>query len=285
MTVTQNLILVSILRGGIYALVSVGFSLTLGVMNISNFAHGEFYMLGAYAGYFAFTVLNLPPLVAMLLGALFSFGAGVLVEKSLLYRLRKMGERDWLVNSFLLTAGLSVVLQNLVQLVWGTTYRGIPQYWAGSLQLFPGVSIAMDRAASLLIACSAIVALWVFLSKTKTGRAIRAVAQDSTGAVLVGIDLDKMQTLAFAVGCALAGLAGAILLYMTPAFPDSDGLGKRRCSHTGWVCCGAARVGGFLPPRKGLAGRGYSRCAHVGAAVQTIRDPWKQGQGRLGKVG
>jgi branched-chain amino acid transport system permease protein len=215
----QNLLLTGILRGGLYALMAVGLALVFGVMNICHFAHGEYYVIGAYAAYFAYVGFGLNPILAIIIAALLSFLAGAVTEKIFFMPLRRLNKGEWIMNAFLLTAGLSVALQNTYKLVWGVRYRGITQYWDASIEIFPGMAIAADRLVGLGIAILAILALWFFLQKTSTGRAIRAVSQDERGAMLVGIKLDRIYTLTFALGSMFAGLGGASLLSLTPAYP------------------------------------------------------------------
>ncbi len=217
--ILQNLLVAGVLRGGLYALMAVGLALTFGVMNICNFAHGEFYVIGAYFAYFAYATFGLDPLLAIALAAVGSFVAGAVVEKSLLLPLRRRSKDEWIMNTFLLTAGLSVALQSIFKLVWGVRYKGITQYWDSQVQITPSMSIAADRVVAFAIAMGAIALFWLFLQRTRVGRAIRAVSQDEAGAMLVGINLDQIQTLAFALGCMLAGLGGASLLSLSPAYP------------------------------------------------------------------
>jgi len=217
-TIFQNLLVTGLLRGGLYALMAVGLALVFGVMNICHFAHGEYYVLGAYAAFFAFATYGLNPIVSILVAALISFLAGVITEKLLFYPLRKRSKGEWVMNAFLLTAGLSVVLQSVYRLVFGMRYRGITNYWDAALSIF-GMRIAADRVMAFVIALLTIAGMWFFLQKTRLGRAIRAVSQDETGAVLVGIDLDRIQTLTFALGSMLAGVGGASLLSLSPAYP------------------------------------------------------------------
>ena len=215
----QNLLLTGVLRGGLYALMAVGLALVFGVMNICHFAHGEYYVIGAYAAYFAYVSFGLNPILAIIVAALISFIAGAVTEKIFFMPLRRLNKGEWIMNAFLLTAGLSVALQNTFKLVWGVRYRGITQYWDAAIEIFPGMAIAADRLVGLGIAILAILALWFFLQKTNTGRAIRAVSQDERGAMLVGIKLDRIYTLTFALGSMFAGLGGASLLSLTPAYP------------------------------------------------------------------
>lgn len=219
LTTAQNLLVAGLLRGGIYALMAVGLALVFGVMNICHFAHGEYYVIGAYAAYFAYVTLGLNPLVALAAAALISFIAGAITDRLLFYPLRKFAKGgDWVMNAFLLTAGLSVVLQNTFRLAFGMKYQGITQYWKSNIQLF-GQIISGDRVMAFGIALVAIAGMWFFLHQTRTGRAIRAVSQDERGAVLAGIDLNWIHTLTFALGSMLAGLGGASLLSLSPAYP------------------------------------------------------------------
>lgn len=217
-TIMQNLLVAGLLRGGLYALMAVGLALVFGVMNICHFAHGEYYVLGAYAAYFAFVTYGLDPIPAILTAAVLSFIAGVISDRLLFYQLRKRSKGEWVMNAFLLTAGLSVVLQNVYRLVFGMRYRGITSYWNTSLDIF-GMTVSADRVMAFIIALISIAGMWFYLQKTRTGRAIRAVSQDERGAMLVGIDLNRIQTLTFGLGSMLAGLGGASLLSLSPAYP------------------------------------------------------------------
>lgn len=124
------------------------------------------------------------------------------------------------MNAFLLTVGISYVLTNGALLVFGPDYRGVPQYWDVPPVELLGARLPVDRIIAFLVALVVIGILWVFLQKTNTGRAIRAVSQDETGAQMVGINLDGIQTLTFALATATAALAGAALLPMYPAYPN-----------------------------------------------------------------
>jgi branched-chain amino acid transport system permease protein len=208
-----------IYRGGLYALMAVGLALVFGVMNIAQFAHGEFYMVGAYAAYLGAAVLGLNPILAILIGFAASFLVGVVIERVAFLPLRRKSREDWVMNAFLLTVGVSFAVQNGALWILGPSYRGIVEYWKGSLELTPGLMISYDRIGSFLIAIGAIAGLWLFLSRSRVGRAIRAVSQDERGATLVGINLSNIHALTFGLSTALAGLAGAALLSLTQAYP------------------------------------------------------------------
>lgn len=222
----------SIVTGGMWALMAVGLALVFGVMNIPHFAHGESFMIGAYVAYFVFNPLNtylqqhpngileaLSPFAAMFAAPLVGFVVGAIIEKLIFYPLRKRTREQWVMNTFLLTVGLGFVLINGTTLVLGANFRGIPHYWDVDPVQFMGVRISVDRLVALAVAMVTITAFWFFLRRTRTGRAIRAVAQDETGAMLVGIDLDRIQTLTFALATAMAALAGGSLLFLFQAYP------------------------------------------------------------------
>jgi len=214
-----DLFVTGVLRGGLYALMAGGLALLFGVMNICNFAHGELFIIGSYVAYFAHVTFGLNPLLAILVAAAGSFVAGILIEKTFFSTLRKTSKGEWVMNAFLVTLGVSVVFQNGAQLIWGVKYRGITQYWGGTVQITPRMAIAADRAVAFLISIGAIVLFWLFMRRTQIGRAIRAVSQNERGAMLVGIDLNMIHTLTFALGSMLAGLGGASLLSLVPAYP------------------------------------------------------------------
>jgi branched-chain amino acid transport system permease protein len=229
-----------------YALMAVGLSLVFGVMNIPHFAHGEFYMLGTYTAYFAYVMFRFPPLIAILSAALIGLFAGVLVEKLVFHPLRRHHPEQWVQNTFLVTVGLSFVMQNAALVLWGGQYRGITQYWQGTIHLFSGMHISMDRVVSFVIAIFSIVALWWFLDFTRMGKAIRAVAQDETGARLMGIDLDQIHSITFGVSSLMAAIAGASLLSLNPAYP-TVGLAPLYKSWFVVVLVGLGNTAGAIP--------------------------------------
>lgn len=222
----------AIVTGGMWALMAAGLSLVFGVMNLVNFAHGEFFMVGTLVAYFVFTPLSnyletnpspflsaIAPfagiLAALVVGALL----GVVMEKAVFYQLRKRTKEQWVMNSFLLTVGISVIIINGVQIIWGANFKGITRYWqVEPIDVF-GITVSVDRAVVFILAMFTMAVFWYFLRQTRTGRAIRAVSQDETGALMVGIDMNRIQVLTLALSSALAALAGASLLFMFPSYP------------------------------------------------------------------
>jgi branched-chain amino acid transport system permease protein len=201
-----------------YALMGIGLSLIFGILGVVNFAHGEFFMLGTYAMYFVAAVLGLPFLAGVAAAAIVLFVVGVLVERALIEPLRQRAGRDWLLDSFVLTIGLMVILQNLALLGFGSRRRGITTMVEGSV-VFGDVTITYERLAILALAVLIVGLLAAYIKFTDTGKAIRATAQHPEAAQTLGIDINRIYTVAFGIGAALAGAAGALLISIFPAFP------------------------------------------------------------------
>jgi branched-chain amino acid transport system permease protein len=211
---------------------ATGLTLILGVMNIPNFFHGESFMVGSYTAFFLFSpiykyLLKNPipvlsvfaPVIGFIAAALVGFGLGMGLERLVFRPLRVRTKVRWVMNSFLLTVGVSFILTNGTNLVLGPNFRGIPRYWDVSPVTIFTARITVDRLVAFGIAVIALLALWYFMRKTKTGRAIRAVSQDEDGASMVGVNIDFIHTLTFGMGTAMAALAGACLLFMFQAYP------------------------------------------------------------------
>jgi branched-chain amino acid transport system permease protein len=201
-------------------------------MNIPQFAHGESFMVGAYIGYAVFTALTsylekhpshllsiLTPNVGVVAALIVGAVMGIAIEKIAISPLRQRNRSGWVMNTFLLTAGLSFILTNGTMLVVGPNFRGIPRYFDFPSLDILGVNVAVDRIWAFGIALISITALALFLQRTRTGRAIRAVSQDETGAELVGINLSSVHTLTFSLATAVAAMAGAAMLFMFQAYP------------------------------------------------------------------
>ena len=222
----------SIVTGGMWALLATGLALVFGVMNIPHFAHGESFMVGAFVAYYTFEPIHnylqeqpnafltaVAPLIGFLSAAIAGFILGAILERLIFRPLRMKSKSGWVMNTFLLTVGISFVLTNGATLLIGATFRGIPNYWPVGTLTILGARVHFDRIMAFIISVLTIGALWFFLRQTRTGRAIRAVSQDETGAQLVGINLNSIYTLTFALATATAALAGAALLFMFQAYP------------------------------------------------------------------
>jgi len=205
-------------RGSTYALVAAGLSLIFGILRIVNFAQGEFFMVGSYVMYFTCAALGLHFTFGILAAAVFVFVLGAAIERGLIKTLRIRSGREWLLDSFVLTIGVMIILQNLMLTIFGGGRHSVRQLIPGSVSL-GNIEIGLERLAILASGAAVVGLLWAFIRFTRTGKAIRATAQDSEAAQTLGIDIDRIYTTSFGVGAALAGVAGAILIPLFPAYP------------------------------------------------------------------
>jgi len=221
-----------VVTGGMLALVATGLTLMLGVLNIPMFAHGEYFMIGSLTAYYIFTpisefimehpeswLVTFGPFIAILGAMIGGAISGIISEKLVFGPLRRRSTDNWVMNSFLLTVGVSVLLVNLHQLIFGADFKGIVGYWQGMPVSIAGVFISKDRAMAFVISAVIVVLFYLFMTYTRTGMAIRAVSQDITGAEIVGIDIEKIVMLTISLACALAAVAGGSLLFMYPSYP------------------------------------------------------------------
>ena len=202
-----QLLLNGLVIGVIYALVAMGLSLIFGVLEIVNFAHGEFYMLGAMGAYFLTTNLGFgywPTIVTVTLAALC---VGYVLYEALLVSLR--GES--FERSILLTLGLSMVLQNGAVFLFTTTPKMLQTAQTYSNLVFGEVRVPVLRVYALGLGLTAFALLYAILYRTQVGKAMRGVAQNREAALMVGIDPRAISRLAVAIGIGLSGLAGAAL--------------------------------------------------------------------------
>ncbi len=217
-SIMAELLFQGLVRGAMYALMGIGLSLIFGILGVVNFAHGEFFMMGTYVMIFVITALGLPFVVGIAAAAVVLFLVGLVIERGLVETLRKRAGRDWLLDSFVLTIGLMVILQNLAQLTFGSRRRGITEMIHGDF-IVGEVIITYERLAILGMAVLVVGLLAAYIKFTNMGKAIRAAAQNAEAAQTLGINVNHIYTIAFGLGAALAGVAGALLISIFPAFP------------------------------------------------------------------
>jgi branched-chain amino acid transport system permease protein len=219
MIVFLQSVLSGVLIGGVYALVGIGLTIIFGVMRVINFAHGELLMIGMYLTWIIFTKLGIDPFVSILISIPAMFAVGALIQKTLINRvLGALPE-----NQILLTVGLGLVLSNLVMLFFTSDYRILTTSYSSSTLRLAGLSLSTPLAISFTITSAITALLYWFLLKTDTGQAIRATAQDRDAAQLMGINVKRMALLAFGIGAALAGTAGALISPTYYIFPQVGG--------------------------------------------------------------
>jgi len=207
-TVAQMLVN-GVVLGMIYALIALGITLIFSIMNILNFAHGQMYMLGGFIIYYLYGVLGVNYFLS-LLAVVVALGAiGMLFETIFFRRVLRVATRE--ENSMLLAMGTALVLENLALFAFGEKQRGVPPVVTGVYEVF-GAYLPASRAFVLMLSAVFIAALLLFVRYTKPGRAMRALAQDKEVTYLMGVDTNRISALGFAIGAALAGLAGALLV-------------------------------------------------------------------------
>jgi branched-chain amino acid transport system permease protein len=213
-TLVQSLVS-GILTGSLYAMIGVGLTVVFGVMRIINLAHGELVMLGMYGAFWGLTLWKLDPFVSILLWTPLMFLVGMLLYRFLLKAIIPGGE----LNTLLYTAGLSLLIANLALFVWTGDYRTIKLPYA-MLPMRPfGIAVPIPLAMAFGLAILITGALYVFLTRTDLGRAIRATSQNPEAAALMGVAVDRISMITFGLGSALAGAAGVLLapsLYLYP---------------------------------------------------------------------
>jgi branched-chain amino acid transport system permease protein len=203
-----------------YALIAVGLTAIFGLMEIANFAHGQFYMLGAFFAYWLTRIAGLDfwtGLAASVIGVML---VGVLLERTLFRFLRGAS----LSSSVLATIALSIFLENLALNIWGPRpQKIISPFESGGIELL-GIFTTPDRLLMLFLTFLMVLILHVCLRHTHTGKAIRATFQQREAAALVGINIDHLYTLTFAVGAGLAALAGVLLGTIFVVQPSMGGV-------------------------------------------------------------
>jgi branched-chain amino acid transport system permease protein len=202
--------------GAMYMLMAVGFTLVFGIMRVVNFAHGEFYMLGAFMGFFTYVYWEMPFVVCLAIAAVIVGVLGMLVERTLIQPFRSDE-----MSGMIATLAISVIIQNGAVMLWGPAPRAMPDIVTGTLAIGP-FSFPWSRLVVIAAAALIFVAFWLFMQRTRLGRAMRAVAQDTETALIQGIRVNYIYPLAFGISVALAALAGAL---MGPVFSVSPFVG------------------------------------------------------------
>lgn len=214
-TLATQLLVSGLGMGCIFALIAIGLTLIYGVMNIVNFAHGEFLMISMYGTWLAYSFWGVDPVVALpAIGALM-FLFGVLVY----YVLVRQVLDGTMHAQIFATFGLMVFLQAAAQFVFGADYHAIDKSWLGGVLRIGNITLPSAQLAAGLGALIATLGLYALIFRTHLGRQLRAVSQDRTAALTLGIDADRMNALAWGIGAACVGIAGALLSSFYYVFP------------------------------------------------------------------
>ena len=213
----QQLIVNGIIAGSIYTLIALGFTVIYRTVNFFHFAHGVVYAAGAYLAYTFFILLKINPIISIFLSIIIAGLLGVCIDRFVYLRLRKHKASNLI---FLLTSlGVFIFLQNLLQLIFGAQILTLRTGTIKEGHHFLGAVITDIQILIIVASVILFILTWLFIQKTKLGKAIRAVADDPIGARVVGINSEKIILAVFAIGSALAGAAGILISLETNIEP------------------------------------------------------------------
>ncbi len=219
MAVLMQSILSGVLIGGVYALIGIGLTLIFGVMRVINFAQGDLVMVGMYITFFLFQGFGLDPFLSVVITMPALFVLGALLQRTLINRVLDALPQ----NQILLTIGIGLVLANTAMLLFTSDYRILSTSYSSSSIPLGGIRLSTPLLYCFLITAVITAALYWFLVKTDVGHAIRATAQDRDAAQLMGVSVRTMGVLAFGLGAALAGAAGALVAPTYYIYPQVGG--------------------------------------------------------------
>ncbi len=206
-----------ILLGGLYAVIALGLSLVFGVVKEINIAHGDLVILGSYFGYVAMSVIGIDPILSLVIGIPLMFGFGFVLQKYILNRAFKISMDATLIIAF----GISIILQNVFQLIWSPMSRGLTTSYALSSVTAGPIRVPLAYLLDFIVAIVVMLFLREFMRRTYLGKAIRAAAQDRKTAHLMGINTDQVYAYTFGISMAFAAIAGIFLGLTFPFTPVS----------------------------------------------------------------
>ena len=248
--------------GSVYAIIALGYTMVYGISKMLNFAHGDVIMVGAYISFCATMYLNLPAWVSVILAMIVCTALGILIE-GLAYRpLRGTGSLAVLITAI----GVSYFLQNAALLIWGSApkvFTSIFSALGSSISLFGGeLTVTWEALFTLVAAVIIMIGMTLFTGQTKVGKAMRAVSEDNSAAQLMGINVNSTISMTFAIGSALAAIAGVLLCSSYPALMPTTGAMPGIKAFTAAVFGGigsipGAMLGGILIGVIEIFGRAY----------------------------
>ena len=207
--------------GSVYAIIALGYTMVYGIAKMLNFAHGDVIMVGAYISFCVTQYLGMPAIVSIVAAMFVCTVLGMLIERLAYKPLREAPKLAVLITAI----GVSYLLQNSAQLIWGSNPKSFNSLVnIGSIRLFDGALLISDEAIVTVLCCVIImVALTMFTSRTKMGKAMRAVSEDKGAAQLMGVDVNFTISITFAIGSALAAIAGVLLCSSYPVLQPTTG--------------------------------------------------------------
>ena len=230
--------------GSIYAIIALWYTMVYGIAKMLNFAHGDVIMVGAYICFFATTRYGLNPLLGVLLSMVVCTMLGIIIERLAYKPLRQAPALAVLITAI----GMSYFLQNSAQLLWSSSPKVFQSVVGkGSIKLFDGaLSISFVTVVTILVCVIIMIALVTFVNKTRTGKSMRAVSEDKGAAQLMGINVNSTISLTFAIGSALAAIAGVLLCSAYPNLVPTTGAMPGIKAFTAAVFGGIGSIPGAL---------------------------------------
>jgi branched-chain amino acid transport system permease protein len=210
--------ILGVLTGGVYALMASGLTLVFGVMHVINVAQGALVILSAYLSYVLFKDLHVDPFLSVLIVAPFMFALGTTVQLVFIRSLRGESAEEL---SLLITWALALGIEGILGAIFQTTYRATNPGYANSSWTVFGYQISVVRVYAFALSVAILVLLYLLLAKTRFGRSVRATVQNPSSARLLGVDADRVRTVAFGVGVATASAGGAVYGVLYPFNPGS----------------------------------------------------------------
>ena len=206
--------------GAIYALIALGYTMVYGIAKMLNFAHGDVIMVGAYAIFTVFSITG-NPVIAFIVSIILCVVLGIVIEKLAYKPLRTASPLAVLITAI----GVSNLLQGLAQLIFGTEPKSvIILNKLGSVEIADGIILNISTIVTLVLSAIIMIVLTLFIKKTKTGRAMLAVSEDKGAAQLMGVNVNKIIMITFAIGSALAAFASLFYLIKIPVSPSFGAL-------------------------------------------------------------
>jgi len=216
LTTILDVLIAGLLLGGLYALIAMGLSLQYGVARVLNIAHGEFLMLGALLTWWLYTMFGINPLACLAICGPLTFVIGFILHRTLYKRLRTSSATPGIFesNSMLASFGLLFIIQNVALIAWGSQIKSY-SYLTSTIDI-GGAVFGANRLVTLGFAVVIGIAFYIFLARTRTGKAIRAAAQDPAIAGLMGVNINQILALCFGLGALMAGFAGMLVSMCYP---------------------------------------------------------------------
>ncbi len=210
-----QLIVSGVLAGGLYGIISVGLTLIFGVLNLVNFAHGEFLMISMYISFWMSEIFNLNPYMSLPIVVAAMFVFGIIIQSIFIRPVTEASHEVQIV----ITLGLSTIMQNSALMAFSGNLRVLRTPFSESMIEIAGIFINTQRLLTFTLAILATIILYLYLTKSYFGKAIRATAQDSRAAKLAGINVPFVYMITYGIGIALVGLAGASIIPLFPVYP------------------------------------------------------------------